>query len=74
MNFMTMSYGTRSWIKWMRKVQLGLRALELVAAAGLLVLMILVNNVDPLTGWVLRITVGHPVSSLPPSCVGANHG
>lgn len=58
-NFRTMGRKTKSWIKGMRVVQLLLRACELVGAVGLLVLMILMTNVDALTGWVVRITVRH---------------
>ncbi|KAK3323582.1 hypothetical protein B0T19DRAFT_443068 [Cercophora scortea] len=57
-NFMPMGRRTKAWIVHMRSVQMCLRVLELAAAAGLLVLMILINNVDPLTGWVMRITLG----------------
>ena len=48
---------TKQFIVWMRKVQLGLRVLELVGGIGLLGLMILITKVDSLTSWVLRITV-----------------
>lgn len=58
LNFRTIGRSTKWWIRWMRKVQLGLRVLELIAAVGLLVLMILISNVEALTGWVLRVTVG----------------
>ncbi len=54
-------YKTRAWIKSMRKVQLGLRVLELIAAVGLLIMMILITNVEPLCGWVLRITVSRTI-------------
>ncbi|KAK3688432.1 hypothetical protein B0T22DRAFT_406849 [Podospora appendiculata] len=57
-NFMPMGRRTKAWIVHMRSVQMCLRVLELVAAVGLLVLMILINNVDPLTGWIVRITLG----------------
>ncbi len=52
-----MSRSTKSWIKGMRVVQLVLRVLELIGAIGLLTLMILTDNVEDLTAWVLRITV-----------------
>jgi hypothetical protein len=52
-----MSSRTKWWIKAMRVVQLGLRALELVGALGLLALMIMLNNIETWTGWVMRITV-----------------
>ncbi|KAK8105941.1 hypothetical protein PG999_009300 [Apiospora kogelbergensis] len=45
------------WIKFTRKVQIGLRVLEMIAGVGLLGMMILLTNVDPITSWVLRITV-----------------
>ncbi|KAH9887821.1 hypothetical protein F4778DRAFT_421590 [Xylariomycetidae sp. FL2044] len=55
--FRPMSDTTKSGIKWARRCQLVLRSLELVGGLGLLVLMILISNVDPLTAWVMRITV-----------------
>lgn len=45
------------WIKFSRKVQLALRVFEGIAGLGLLALMILLTKVDPITSWVLRITV-----------------
>jgi hypothetical protein len=56
-NWVTMGQKTKAWIKGMRVVQLVLRVIEHVANLGLLILMILINNVEPLTGWVLRTTV-----------------
>lgn len=47
----------KAWIKGTRVVQLVLRIIEHIANIGLLILMILINNVEPLTGWVLRVTV-----------------
>lgn len=44
----------------MRIAQLCLRALELVGAAGLLALLILLDNIETLAGWVMRITVRPP--------------
>lgn len=49
----------------MRIVQLAFRVLEMIAAAGILFFMIVIIKVNPLTAWVLRITVSrisHPVS------------
>ncbi|KAK8042647.1 hypothetical protein PG994_013130 [Apiospora phragmitis] len=46
------------WIKFSRKVQIVLRAFELVADLGLLAFMILLIKVDPIAQWVLRITPG----------------
>lgn len=48
---------TKWWIKWLRIAQICWRVLQLVAAAGILFLMIIIDNVNPLTAWVLRITV-----------------
>ncbi|KAI0387597.1 hypothetical protein F5Y04DRAFT_267700 [Hypomontagnella monticulosa] len=56
--FRPMSSTSKWWIKCMRYVQLFFRILEMVAAGGLLTLMILITNVDPLTSWVMRITPG----------------
>ncbi|CZT10275.1 hypothetical protein WAI453_009368 [Rhynchosporium graminicola] len=55
---MPMNPNVKQWIKWMRIVQLILRCLELIAALGLLVLMILIKGVDPSTGWIMRIFPG----------------
>ncbi|KAL8382549.1 hypothetical protein RB595_006364 [Gaeumannomyces hyphopodioides] len=49
---------TKNWIRRMRVFQLGLRAVELVAALGILALMILITNVDILVAMVMRITAG----------------
>ncbi|KAK0645544.1 hypothetical protein B0T16DRAFT_373559 [Cercophora newfieldiana] len=56
-NWITMGQKTKAWIKGTRVVQLVLRILEILANIGLLILMIIINNVEPLTGWVLRITI-----------------
>lgn len=56
-NFSSMSPRTKQAIKWLRRIQVGLRVLELNGAIGLLVLMILFTKVDAITGWVLRIAV-----------------
>lgn len=47
-------------------MQLGLRVLELIAAAGILFLFIIISNVDALTAWVMRIVVGasHTIHAL----------
>ncbi|TRX98319.1 hypothetical protein FHL15_000964 [Xylaria flabelliformis] len=57
-NFRPMSDTTKWMIRWTRYIQLGLRALELIAGAGLLVLMILISNVPALVAWILRIAPG----------------
>ncbi|KAI1155199.1 hypothetical protein F4825DRAFT_83496 [Nemania diffusa] len=57
-NFRPMSDVTKWFIRWTRYLQLVLRALELVAGAGLLTLMILISNVPSLDAWILRIAPG----------------
>ncbi|KAI0150419.1 hypothetical protein GGR57DRAFT_195260 [Xylariaceae sp. FL1272] len=57
-NFRPMSDRAKWWIKWTRYFQLAFRAIELLAAAGLLALMILIDKVQPLTAWILRIAPG----------------
>jgi hypothetical protein len=56
-NAKPMSPSVKKWIKWMRIVQLVLRCFEIIAACGLLVMMILIRNVDEITGWIMRIVV-----------------
>ncbi|KAI0525938.1 hypothetical protein F5B22DRAFT_261122 [Xylaria bambusicola] len=57
-NFQPMSDTAKWWIRWTRYFQLFLRALELIAGAGLLTLMILITDVMPLVAWILRIAPG----------------
>ena len=52
-----MSPRTKSWVKGLRRLQLALRVLHFIAAAGLLVLWILFDKIDDVTAWVMRITV-----------------
>lgn len=59
-----MNPSAKKWIKWMRIIQLVLRCFELIAALGLLVLMILIKGVDASTGWVMRIVVSFQPLSL----------
>ncbi|KAI1386273.1 uncharacterized protein F4822DRAFT_409509 [Hypoxylon trugodes] len=56
--FRLMSSTTKWWIKFMRYVQLFIRVFQMIAGGGLLTLMIIITNVDPLTAWVMRITPG----------------
>lgn len=56
-NATPMNPSVKKWIKWMRIIQLVLRCLEILAACGLLVMMILIRNVDNITGWIMRIVV-----------------
>lgn len=48
----------------MRILQLAFRVLEMIVAAGILFLMIVITEVSLLTAWVMRITV-----SCNPSCL-----
>ncbi|KAH8894041.1 hypothetical protein GQ53DRAFT_744809 [Thozetella sp. PMI_491] len=56
--FRPMSRTTKGWIQGIRVVQLVLRVLEVIAAVGLLTVMILLSNIEELAGWILRITFG----------------
>ncbi|KAF5025176.1 hypothetical protein F66182_2752 [Fusarium sp. NRRL 66182] len=56
--YASMSPRSKSFIKWLRRLQSALRVLQLVAALGLLTLMILITKVPALEGWVMRITPG----------------
>ena len=51
----------------MRTVQLMLRIIQLNAAVGLLVLVILITHMADMTAWVMRILVGYSPSLLSPS-------
>lgn len=55
--YKTLGPKTKWWITSLRRVQLGFRVLQLVAAFGILFLFIVINKVDSLPSWVLRITV-----------------
>ncbi|KAK4230065.1 hypothetical protein QBC38DRAFT_534639 [Podospora fimiseda] len=57
-NFRMMGRKTKAAIKGFRVVQLILRVLELIAAAGNLVLFILIKGALGPTAWILRITLG----------------
>lgn len=62
-----MNPSVKTWVKWMRVVLLVTRILEFVAACGLLVMMILINKVEDVSGWIMRIVVS-AVNHL--QCVG----
>lgn len=53
-----MSRRTKSWIVWMRKIQLILRLLGLNASLGILAMTILITGIDDQVTWALRIVVG----------------
>ncbi|KAM0276235.1 hypothetical protein ACHAQH_006958 [Verticillium albo-atrum] len=48
----------KGWIKGLRVFQLILRVLQLIGAAGLLTLLILLTGIPTVVGWVLRIAPG----------------
>ncbi|KID61939.1 hypothetical protein MAN_08618, partial [Metarhizium hybridum] len=48
----------KKWIKGLRNVQFLIRVLEINAAIGSLVLLILITNIDEATGWIMRISPG----------------
>ena len=48
---------SKQWIITMRKVQLAFRLLQFLGAAGLLVIMIMLNNIKEVPGLVIRIAV-----------------
>lgn len=62
--YSSMSPRSKSFIKWLRHGQSVLRVLQLVAALGLLTLMILVDKVPTIEGWIMRITVRRFLSTL----------
>ncbi|PHH84296.1 hypothetical protein CDD83_2184 [Cordyceps sp. RAO-2017] len=48
----------RTWIKWVRRGQLVLRAVQLTGALGILTLMVIILGPSEATAWVMRITPG----------------
>lgn len=58
-NAKPMNPKTKTWIKWARGAQLGLRITQCLAAAGLLFCVICFKGMQDTEGWILRI----PVSS-----------
>lgn len=48
---------SKRWIIRMRRVQFVFRLLQFVGAAGLLVIMIMLNNIKEVPGLVIRIAV-----------------
>lgn len=49
---------TKAWIKGLRIAQLCFRILQFIAAAGILFLFIIIDDVSSLTAWIMRITAG----------------
>lgn len=56
-NVIPMNPSVKKWVKWMRIVLLATRVLEFIAACGLLTMMIILNKVDDVSGWIMRIVV-----------------
>ncbi|UKZ73461.1 hypothetical protein TrVFT333_001108 [Trichoderma virens FT-333] len=58
-----LSASIKAYVTWLRRIQLGLRLLQLIAAIGVLVLFSLFKNVDDTTAWAMRIlqaiTIAH---------------
>jgi hypothetical protein len=48
---------TKVYITWLRRIQLALRMLQLIAGIGVLVLFSLFTGVDNTTSWAMRILV-----------------
>lgn len=57
LNAQPMSKGTKGTIKLLRWVQLGVRVLELLGAAGSLALFIMISGIDDTESWIMRIPV-----------------
>ncbi|KAK3947581.1 hypothetical protein QBC32DRAFT_247452 [Pseudoneurospora amorphoporcata] len=57
-NFRPMGPRSKRWIILMRKVQLVFRLLQFLGAAGLLVIMIMLNNIKEVPSLVIRIALG----------------
>ncbi|RDW92026.1 hypothetical protein BP5796_01420 [Coleophoma crateriformis] len=57
-NATPMNPSVKTWVKWLRIIQLILRCLEILGACGQLVMMILIRKIDVTTGWILRIVPG----------------
>jgi len=62
-SYVNMGPRTTVAIKWLRRLQLFLRILQLNGSIGLLVLLILVTNIDLLQSWIVRISVRYFPSS-----------
>ncbi|PNP41297.1 hypothetical protein TGAMA5MH_07170 [Trichoderma gamsii] len=62
-NYTPLDRRTKVYITWLRRVQLALRMLQLIAGIGVLVLFSLFTGVDQTTSWAMRIlqavTIAH---------------
>lgn len=52
-----MSSRTKTAIHWLRRILLALRVLAFNGAIGILVLFILLDRIETVASWVMRITV-----------------
>jgi hypothetical protein len=53
-----MNPSVKTWIKWMRIIQLVLRCFEVLCAGGLLAMAIMIKGMDTNTAWIIRVVVG----------------
>ncbi|KAG9257551.1 uncharacterized protein F5Z01DRAFT_646293 [Emericellopsis atlantica] len=49
---------TKKAIKWLRRVQLCIRIVQINVALGLLACMVILTNMDAVKGWIMRIVPG----------------
>ncbi|QYS94051.1 hypothetical protein H0G86_001404 [Trichoderma simmonsii] len=54
-NYSPLDLRIKAYITWLRRVQVALRGLQLIAAIGVLVLFSLFTGVDDTTAWAMRI-------------------
>ena len=52
-----MARRTKACISWARRVQLGLRVLQLVSAIGLFICAICIRGTQDTEGWIMRVPV-----------------
>ncbi|PSR78021.1 hypothetical protein BD289DRAFT_444509 [Coniella lustricola] len=57
-HFKALGPRTKAGITWLRIASLALRVLQTIAAAGVLFLFVIIDDVSALTAWILRITAG----------------
>ncbi|KAL7929100.1 hypothetical protein V8C35DRAFT_201313 [Trichoderma chlorosporum] len=62
-NYNPLDLRIKAYITWLRRAQLGLRLLQLIAAIGVLVLFSLFTNVDNTTAWAMRILQGITIAN-----------
>lgn len=64
-DYQSLSPRIKTLIKCLRVLQLALRVLQLIGAAGILTLYILMTNVPTVAAWILRIAVSAPFEFRP---------